>query len=44
VLYMSGYGEDRAAPPSDLGDGFIQKPFSGEELARAVREVLDRRS
>jgi CheY-like chemotaxis protein len=43
VLYMSGYTDDainrngRLAP----GTGFIQKPFSGEELATRVRELLD---
>jgi PAS domain S-box-containing protein len=44
VLYMSGYGEDRAIPPGagdDPLESFIQKPFTGEELAREVRGLLD---
>jgi two-component system cell cycle sensor histidine kinase/response regulator CckA len=41
-LLMSGY-TDGIIVRSDLlheGTGFIQKPFSGEELARRVRELL----
>jgi CheY-like chemotaxis protein len=42
VLYMSGYSEDEIAHEQLLGPGapFIQKPFSGDELARKVRDVL----
>ena len=41
VLYMSGYPRDvflqRGAPETDL----LAKPFSPEELSKAVREALD---
>jgi two-component system, cell cycle sensor histidine kinase and response regulator CckA len=46
VLYMSGYTDDvvirvgRFAP----GTSFIQKPFTGDELARRVRKLLDERA
>jgi CheY-like chemotaxis protein len=43
VLFVSGYTNDevlrRGISREDLP--FIQKPFSGEELMRKVREVLD---
>jgi PAS domain S-box-containing protein len=44
VLFMSGYTADVIAHHGVLEDGvaFIQKPFSRAELARKVREVLDR--
>jgi DNA-binding response OmpR family regulator len=45
ILFMSGYTDDVIS-----GHGidssrvaFLQKPFSGADLARKVREVLDRR-
>ena len=43
VLFMSGYVDDASARHglADLGDTFLQKPFSSVELARRVREVLD---
>jgi two-component system, cell cycle sensor histidine kinase and response regulator CckA len=43
VLYMSGYTDDAIIRSGGLtpGTGFIQKPFSGEELAARVRSVLD---
>jgi PAS domain S-box-containing protein len=43
VLYMSGYTDDSAIVAGGLqpGTGFIQKPFSGDDLARRVRELLD---
>ncbi len=43
VLYMSGYTDAAVIRSSELGPGtgFIQKPFSGDELAVRVREVLD---
>ena len=43
VLYMSGYTDDAIIRSGGLtpGTGFIQKPFSGEELAARVRELLD---
>ena len=43
VLYMSGYTDD-AIVQHDLADPgleFIQKPFSTDELAYRIREVLD---
>jgi PAS domain S-box-containing protein len=43
VLYMSGYTDGAIIRSSELGPGtgFIQKPFSGDELAVRVRELLD---
>ncbi len=43
VLYMSGYTEHTVLRRGVLEPGvnFIQKPFSGEELALMVRKVLD---
>jgi two-component system, cell cycle sensor histidine kinase and response regulator CckA len=43
VLYMSGYTNDAIIRSGGLGPGtgFIQKPFSGDELATRVRELLD---
>jgi CheY-like chemotaxis protein len=43
VLYISGYSRGDAMPRSRLhsGNAFLQKPFTGELLARKVREVLD---
>jgi two-component system, cell cycle sensor histidine kinase and response regulator CckA len=43
VLYMSGYTDDTVVHRGVLnaGTGFIQKPFSSDELARKVRAVLD---
>jgi len=45
VILSSGYSIDgQAAEIMERGcDGFIQKPFDISELARKVREVLDRR-
>jgi two-component system, cell cycle sensor histidine kinase and response regulator CckA len=39
ILLMSGYSE---LPLEDAGVAFLQKPFRPRELARKVREVLDR--
>ncbi len=42
VIFMSGYPEEeatRGAPPP-AGAGFLQKPFTQETLARAVRSIL----
>ncbi len=43
VLYMSGYTDDVIDHHGVLDQGieFIQKPFSPDELARKVRNVLD---
>jgi two-component system cell cycle sensor histidine kinase/response regulator CckA len=44
VLLVSGYAEDDVLRERGPGDGvaFLAKPFTGETLARRVREVLDR--
>jgi len=43
VLFVSGYTEDTGLRSGSLppGQTFLQKPFTGDELARAVRAVLD---
>ncbi|MGA2544969.1 MAG: PAS domain S-box protein [Rectinemataceae bacterium] len=43
VLYMSGYTDDLIVHYGVLDENLrlLQKPFSAEELLRAVREVLD---
>jgi two-component system cell cycle sensor histidine kinase/response regulator CckA len=45
VLYMSGYTDDTVLRVGHFepGTSFIQKPFSADELARRVRELLDHR-
>jgi PAS domain S-box-containing protein len=42
VLYMSGYTDDMIVHHGVLKPGlaFVQKPFTGDELARRIREVL----
>jgi PAS domain S-box-containing protein len=42
VLYLSGYTEDAIVHQGGLGPGtaFLQKPFTLQNLARKVREVL----
>jgi PAS domain S-box-containing protein len=42
VLYMSGYPDDTIVQHGVLDPGlaFIQKPFSGDALARRIRELL----
>ena len=44
VLYMSGYTEQSAAHQTgiDCGAPFVEKPFTGADFARHVRETLDR--
>jgi two-component system cell cycle sensor histidine kinase/response regulator CckA len=44
ALYMSGYSRDVTIRSGALapGTGFIQKPFSGDELSNSIRELLDR--
>ncbi|MFW5989373.1 MAG: transporter substrate-binding domain-containing protein [Desulfosudaceae bacterium] len=46
VLYMSGYTADVIARRGVLGSGvnFIQKPFTNQNLAVKVRQVLDKDS
>jgi CheY-like chemotaxis protein len=43
ILYMSGYTDDAVVIHGVLSEdmAFLQKPFSVENLARKVREVLD---
>ena len=43
VLFMSGYTNDEIIRQGLLSPGvpFLQKPFSPEDLATKVREVLD---
>ncbi len=40
ILYMSGYSEDATAHQIGPDVSFIQKPFSPEQLARAVQSAL----
>lgn len=42
VLYLSGYTEEAVVSPEALGPGigFLQKPFTLQNLAKKVREVL----
>jgi hypothetical protein len=44
VLYMSGYTDGAISQHGILGEGLmlLEKPFSGDKLARAVRDALDR--
>jgi two-component system cell cycle sensor histidine kinase/response regulator CckA len=44
VLFMSGYADDRLTARGVLTPGvdLLQKPFTGTELLRRVRAVLDR--
>ena len=46
VLFMSGYTDGALAQHGVLKEGvaLLEKPFSGEKLVRAVRELLDRPS
>jgi two-component system cell cycle sensor histidine kinase/response regulator CckA len=43
VLYMSGYTDGAISQHGVLGEGvmLLEKPFTGDKLARAVREALD---
>jgi FixJ family two-component response regulator len=42
VLYLSGYTEEAVVTPEALvpGASFLQKPFTLQNLAKKVREVL----
>ena len=44
VLYMSGYTEQTAVTKAGIDRGlpFVQKPFTGAEFSRLVREALER--
>jgi two-component SAPR family response regulator len=46
ILFLSGYAEAAAVGRDALRDDepFLAKPYTPEELARAVRGVLDARS
>ena len=46
ILYMSGYSDETITDQGVLGQGddFVIKPFGREQLLRAVRQALDRRS
>jgi len=46
VLFMSGYPEEDVSRRGLLEEGrpFIQKPFSPQDLARKVRELLDEKA
>jgi CheY-like chemotaxis protein len=43
ILFVSGYTEGAIGRSTDLepGTGFLHKPFTPEDLARKVRELLD---
>jgi two-component system cell cycle sensor histidine kinase/response regulator CckA len=46
VLFMSGYSDGAVSRHGVLGPdvSLLEKPFTGERLARAVRAALDRRT
>ena len=42
ILFMSGYAEEQLRKSIDIANvAFLPKPFSVQELAEAVRRVLD---
>ena len=43
LLWTSGYSPDSAEVPHEAA-AFLQKPFTGSELVRAVADTLDSRS
>ena len=44
VLFMTGYSEDMLDPDDGEQPTILPKPFDREQLARAIRSVLDRQS
>jgi PAS domain S-box-containing protein len=44
ALYVSGYASDAAGDLTFGGDAFLQKPYTGRNLALRVREILDTRA
>jgi FixJ family two-component response regulator len=42
VLFVSGYAPGRVIENPDGGESFLQKPFTSDELAHHVRDLLDR--
>ncbi len=44
VLFMSGYASDAFRDAGEAGRALLQKPFTPDELARAVRQALDLRT
>jgi two-component system cell cycle sensor histidine kinase/response regulator CckA len=40
ILYTSGY-HDSSSTPRVAGSRYLQKPYTNEQLAQAVRELLD---
>jgi two-component system, cell cycle sensor histidine kinase and response regulator CckA len=43
TVYTSGYADADIAPATDLGEArFVAKPFSGEQVVAAVRDLLQR--
>ena len=44
VLYVSGHVDEKIVPLALAGENtaFVQKPFTHDSLAAAVRELLDR--
>ena len=44
VIYMSGYPDHRMSGGAESAAPFIQKPFTGVDLARLVRQVLTGRA
>jgi CheY-like chemotaxis protein len=42
VIFSSGYSADAFKPTSELGNaGFLAKPYTLDELMRAVRAAID---